>query len=179
MHCLCSLFCVFWSVAGRQYANRRKIIEVAFHKGIGNFPVLCFHFLLLFQINACKSHCLWFCRVLAMVYHVWHHSVFGFYYLSGVFFCLLNRGHWTNSKTECHWEECFVIYKIIWEHHVFILYFEVSHSLVSWIKSLHLLYCWGVCAYHPFICCFCLPLALAFMNYSGTNVKLLLHEVPL
>ena len=63
------------------------------------------------------------------------------YIICPVFFGLLNTGQWTNSKTECHWEECFVIYKIIWEHHVFILYFEVSHSLVSWIKSLHLLYC--------------------------------------
>lgn len=54
------------------------------------------------------------------------------------FFFLLSSGQGTNSKTECHWEEYFVIYKTIWEHHVFILYFEVAHSLVSCIS--HLIY---------------------------------------
>jgi hypothetical protein len=70
---VCSLFRVFWSVAGCHYANRRKVLEIAFHKGIGQFPVLCFHFLL-FQINACKSYCLQFSRILAIVYHIQHHS---------------------------------------------------------------------------------------------------------
>lgn len=48
---LCTLFC-----AGYHCANRRKIIEITFHKGIGQFRVLCLHLLFLFQIDACKSH---------------------------------------------------------------------------------------------------------------------------
>lgn len=87
---VCSLFCVFWSVTGRHYANRRKIIEVAFHKD-GKFRVLCFHFLLIFQINhvnhiVCDSVGFW----------QWYITFGTIQFLDSiicpVFFCHLNRG---------------------------------------------------------------------------------------